>query len=53
MWGVKEAFGLPDKGVVGVAGLGMEEGGLSLKGWRPGVGGCRPFMKGVIGWVGG
>ena len=52
MWVVKEALGLPDKGVVGVAGLGVE-GGAELK--RVGVqgwGGCRPFMKGVIGWVG-
>ena len=27
MWVVKEALGLPDKGVVGVAGLGVEGGG--------------------------
>ena len=27
MWGVKEVLGLPDKGVVGVAGLGVEGGG--------------------------
>ena len=40
MWGVKEAFGLPDKGVVGVAGLGVEGGRLSLKGLEAGgVGG--------------
>ena len=30
MWGVKEVLGLPDKGVVGVAGLGVE-GGAELK----------------------
>ena len=36
MWGVKEALGLPDKGVVGVAGLGVE-GGAELK--RVGGGG--------------
>ena len=40
MWGVKEAFGLPDKGVVGVAGLGVEGGGLSLKGLEAGGGGA-------------
>ena len=39
MWGVKEGFGLPDKGVVGVAGLGVE-GGLSLKGLEAGGGGA-------------
>ena len=27
MWGVKEVLGLPDNGVVGVAGLGVEGGG--------------------------
>ena len=27
VWGVKEVLGLPDKGVVGVAGLGVEGGG--------------------------
>ena len=55
MWGVKETLRLPDKGVVGVAWLGVE-GGAKFKrvgGWKGGWGGCRPFIKGVIGRLGG
>ena len=43
MWGVKEVLGLPDKGVVGVAGLRVEGGGgaelkrVGGRGWGGGA----------------